>query len=527
MPLTCGLADEAQPAAAGNVLCNALYKGSSVQLFAGGTIDPLHTLDGAAVDHTFDLAGIASPLSRGDLLLTDGGRFDWVDLDTGSFQIDMYPPVEFMTDKQVTVAMSAYRGLGGVAECAGSQLPLMLPLQGMLLGGTVFYCFEVQGDILIVTWNSTQGATPTECGRIREKGRFMLVLYDGKQLQTAGDPFQYVYTVTKGAGGAWGITCTARWYQSIFPADVENENWDRYLFLASAAALWGNVSRCVVGTSSPAHVGPFTTGLQLTFSVDVSRQAVHGSDVLFPHFSPQSMGPLQGAVNASQILKVTASDAPGMCVLEKVLATPTVIGDGSATLATTSISSLLALGIASGYGGRNLPVIRQQINDMSGQFAPLTVAAAVNAAMTCIVAAYGANVFTLKVKFLKATNAVRLTIRALVSVVEAVVVSIAAIVAMWALHTDGKACRPVQWVDNQNGQSIDYMQCNHYISTAATICGSADYLLVQWIVLGVGMLLATMLIMHRWHFARGGSVCDWVEIVTEEEHAAQKGDEKV
>ena len=456
VPLTCGRSDEAQPAAAGNVLCNALYKGSSVQLFSGGMLDPLHTLDGAMVNHTFGVADIMSPLSRGDLLLSQGSQFDWVDLDTSSFHIDMYPSVEFMTDKQVKAAMSAYRGLGEVAACPKDQWPLMLPLQGMVLGGTIFYCFDVQGDILVLTWNSTYFGTPTECGRIREKRRFMLVLYDGKQLQTAGDPFQYVYTFAEGAGSTWGITCTARWYQSTSPSWVGNENWDRLLFLASSAALWGNISRCAVGTWGPANVAPWgSTGQQLAYSVAVSRQAGHdissgvtSINALYPHFSPQSMGPLQGAVNASQVLKVTASDAPGMCVLKAVNPSPGVTGDGSGILASTSISSLLALGIASGYGGQNLPVIRQQINDMSGHFAPLTVAAAVNAAMTCIVAAYGANVFTLKVKFLKATSATRLTIRALVSIVEAVVVSIAAIVAMWALHKDGKACRLMQWVDN-------------------------------------------------------------------------------
>ena len=526
MPILCGLEDAAYSATAGNVLCNAFYQRTSAQLYPPGMLDPVQYFNGSAPDYSFDVGHFMTPISRGDLLLNPVEQCEWVDLNTSSF-ISVNPLVQYMTNKQVTASLSAYKGMGGAAQCTASQLPLVLPLQGLLLSGAVLYCFDVQGDIVVMTsWDMSLWANATDCGQIRAKRRFMLVLYGGAELRSADVPFQYMYTVEQAAKGQWEVTCTTRCFQAI--NTTANENLDRLYSLTpdGLPAFWPSISRCAngtLGTSRRGWVVSNSHGLQ--YSVEISKGLARGDydDVLFPHFSTRSMGPLQGAANASNMLKLSKSVGPELCVLKPVQPTPGVDNDGSATLAKQSISSLLVLGTVSGYGAQNLPLIRQQINDMSGQFAPLTLAAAVNAAMTCVVGASSAIVFTLKIKFLKATSLSRLIIRVLVSVVEAGVLCASAIAAMWQLFTKGKACKTMQWVDSKKGASCVLEKCDHFVATTAKICGSADYLRLQWAVLGVSIILTTTLIMYRWHLAKGGSLHDWIEVEVVQLKQADQG----
>lgn len=522
VPILCGVSDQSKPAAAGNVLCNAFYRSSIMLLYPDSMIEPLGTLSNSLASFSFNVGSFKMPVLRSDLLIEDGEHFEWVNLDKSSF-IHVDPLVEYMTSQQVQVCLSSLRGMASVAQCTGSDLPLMLPLQGMLLGGAIFYCFEMQygvnaSDIVVMTWNiSPIWASATSCGRIWDKRRFMLVLYGGTELSNA-IPFQYIYTVEEATSLQWEVTCSTRCYH-VNDNGGSAKNFDRLYSLEPGGymqSIWGTISQCVNNTWNNTWYGPPTSDGQYQFEIikgvagGINLNGIN--DTLFPHFSPQSMGPLQGVVNASLMLRLTSADDSGMCLLKQVSATPGIVGDGSANLGTAVISSLLALGTVSGFGSKNLPLIRQQINDMGIQFSTLTVPAAVNAAITSVVAAYGFNAFTLKVKFLTATSSMLLVIRVLVSLIEAALASTPAIVGMWALGKYGKACRVAQWLDSLNDTPCDYESCSHYIFTSANICGTVDHWVWQWLVLSVGCLLATALIMFRWHFAKGGSVADMVQV---------------
>ena len=487
VPLVCGLQNTTLPAAVGNVLCNAVYKRSVAQIYPSGMLEPVQMLDSNGAVYSVEVGDVMMPMSRGDLLLSEAERFEWVTLDSSRF-LDAMPSVEYVTSESVEVSMSSFKGIGKAAECQSSQLPLMLPLEGILLDGAMFYCFEVQGDIVVLTWDLSPSPLATSCGRIKEKRRFMLILYGGRTLTDPNHPvipFQYIYTVEEAAEGVWGVTCTAQWYQDIDPFYVDNQNWDRLYFLdpSVVGAFWPNISRCAVSTLGPLHL--VLSNRQLQYRAKVIKGLARDSDdaVLYPHFSTQSMGPLQGKVNVSHAFKLVPSSGPDMCMLKKVSGVPGIVGDGSFDIATETIPAMLTLGIDSGYGSQNLPMIRQQTNEMSGQFASLTMAAAVTAAMTSVVAAYSANVFTLKIKFLKATNMMRLTIRLLVSAVEAAIASVAAITGMWALYTSGKACREMQWVDSQKQTECDYEKCALYISCCNHLWQCR---LLSWAVGGAG-----------------------------------------
>ena len=549
VPITCGLLDASQPAAADNVLCNAIYKPGAAYIFPAGT-EPVSTLDKDEAQHWFSLGNIVMPMSRGNLLLSERENFEWVKLEHSTF-ISIDPAVKYMADKQIDISLSYHVGLGKAERCADNELLLMLPLQGILLEGVALYCYQVQwssntSDIVVMAWDHVSyflgtNASQSHCGRILDIGRFMLVLYGGIKPAadlSADDPFQYMYRFEQGADQKWNVTCTAQWYQKL-KYRSDDLNRDRLEFLgATTLPLWENLSSCVTGIwdAVPAVFNDLDYDVGQQLRVHIDNQVIQpdgfglshdGHGVLYPHNSPQSMGPLQGSIFTNNTLKLASSGHPGFCVLKDPKRESTDSQLGSDALAKESISSLLGLGIDSGYGAQNLPLIRQQINDMSSQFSALSLAGAVNAAITSIVAAYGFNAFTFKVSFLKARNAVLLVIRVFVSVVEAGLASAAAITVMWELKVSGTASRQVQWVNSQKETPCDFELCSHYIFTTAWISGSADYLIAQWVILAVGMLLSTLLIMYRWHFARGGSLSDWVNKLHTEQETLKVGLVKV
>ena len=544
----------------------------------GRSVKPIQTL-GRPATGGLGVPRVLLPISRDTTVLDSYMVFEEQNINISSLSDVYIPEAEHMNNgTNVTVTLNSFKGMKNATMCPDDTVKLVLPIGGMLLDGALLYCFDFEDRIIVTTNMALRDSSElslTNCRNIEKKRSFKLVLYDGGSQRDGRNfdiqPIQYLYNINITKDSIWDITCTSMYYQTGLCSDWNG--WSQMFFVRSSKYLWEYVDRCMVGCyymSGTANCSGYNYELPVKFehtqkkwinachpiavsldwntyknnprglyyNVDVRAGFANlteengyrgpnsrsgGPPVLYPYANWESVGSLEQEYDASEIMKITTLDTGEWCVWKSINRScnhevPTwPVGDGAAALADSIIKDLVQLGINSGYGTNNVPTIHQLTNDMSTQFSAYTLAASINAAMTGIVAAYGANVFTLKVKFLEASDSIKVLIRVIISVIEVALADVSVIAYMVALHEKGTANRIAQWYNIQMSQKCSsYEMCNSYIYTTANIKGKTDHWLIQWIILVIASAIITILIMYRWHFSKGGTRSDWIEIVKEE-----------
>ena len=443
VPITCGaVRPDSLP---DYIHCNVIYRPSVIQAYNSiskdNVITPIQTFNENQTLHSHKIQNIYSPMSRDAILFDEYMVFEKVQLNISKIKGVYMPEAEHMDNNITTkITLNSLQNMTTATMCPDNTVRLVFPIGGVLINGALLYCFDFEGEIIVTTKRAISNTTQqnqrkpmdlADCNKIFDIGHFKLVLYDGSDQRTdITTPIQYLYNLNMTKDG-WNITCTSMYYQ--IGGNVGWNGWAQEFFAISNKYLWNYVNNCTVGFQQ----GPIQTAdnKRLRYAVSIMAGSInvtrdngygglvggYGSNILlYPDWD--SIGALEREERASQIMKITTSSSGPWCILNFAynVSQPTNLSyiPWEAVVANSTISDLVQLGINSGYGVSNVPTITQLINEMEVQFSAYTLAASVGVAMTSIVAAYSANVFTLKIKFLKASNNTKLAIRIIISIIE-------------------------------------------------------------------------------------------------------------
>ena len=546
LPITCGVVrlDNLPD----YIHCNVIYRQSVMQAYnstsESNIITPIQTLNKLQIMHSYSIQSIYSPVSRDAIISDKSMVFKREQLNNSQIKGVYMPEAEHMdNDITTNITLNSLQNIAEATMCSNDMARLVLPIGGILMNGALLYCFDFGGEIVATTKRAISDTIKTvdlaDCNKIFDSGHFKLVLYDGSDQRTnTRAPIQYLYNLNMTKDG-WNITCTSIYYQ--VNASVGWNGWAQEFFVISNKYLWNYVNSCTVGL----HTGPIQTfDRTLQYLVDVNAGFVnvtqsnkyggpdggYGSSILlYPYPDWDSVGALEREENVFQIIKITTSSSGTWCLLNFAYnnSRPTNLSytPWEAVIANSTISDLVQLGINSGYGVNNVPTITQLKNEMEIQFSAYTLAASMNTAMTSIVTAYSVNVFTLKIKFLKASNSTKLAIRIVISIIETAITNIAVVTYIISLSYKGKTYKNAKWYNTKMSivkDDPDDRGINNYVYTTADVEGKADYWVAQLVILSISSVIVAILIMYRWHFSKGGTRSDWIEIVKEEAKAEQK-----
>lgn len=531
MPVTCaGYGDTKYINTSATVECNVITATMQIQSVravneindAGYAqlLDCYNTCDRleGQVIHTSALGGIYSPLSAGQLSVLLDRDSRQVPINVSDFVDPISNPLN-MKNLTTSATLWSYNKLDTIASCA-PNVSLVMRVPSQVVDGVVLYCALWNGILVGTTWEATWTSNfipVVDCTSPHDAQAFGIILYPETEDVTGNNSYQsiLIYNMSDLLDTASPQPkCRLDMYQDFAP-EINNLYWAQLNSMAQTNFMDGtytpgNCSSKDMYIYTGGDGAPQVLSSTLQTSLDMSTPVNYYTD-----FSWQTVNTYSSLIQRQNTTKLGPSIDGSMCGYLPQNDSEFTYGD--ANLGNGIVSAMLYLGVDAGGGGQHVSIIQALTAKGDSGFQVATVAIALNVGVTAIAAAAGTNAFTIKVPWLKASSNQMFIIilRVLMSLIEASVAQLGLISQMITLESKKKQVLTGSWVEQQLQIDIakfvlvsDPIKYDVYSSTNLTLIGNIQLATTQWLILVLSMMVATSLVLYRWHFGPGSTIKD-------------------